>query len=1057
MRRIMLFSLMLSLMAGVMLIPSRAEVSGKSGRLIGAQQQVAPAPIRLLRFAESPPVRNLPAAKTLADSSLLQQNNEAEEINELNTERVRTPNWSLPSIDATLPGKGAVRTQGITPSALPSPSLTFEGIDAADEGNSVAPPDTEGDVGPNDYVQGVNNLVRIFDKNGNPRGPAFKQSSLFAAVGGLGSQVDHGDPIILYDRMADRWLISQFSFTSSVSPPYFESIAISKSGDPTGAYFLYLFQLPGNEFPDYPKIGVWPDGYYMTSNQFLNGGSFDGAGAFAFDRNKMLVGDPTASGAYFNLNLTSHPEGIFGMLPSDHDGLLPPPSGAPNVFTYFTNTQFGDPADGLRLFNFHFDPVTPANSTFTERAESTYNAPLALAAFDARVPGGRAHVKQPPPAGNNTTDRLDSVGERMMYRLQYFNRNGQESLVSNFTVNVSGVTPNSGTNYQAGFRYFELKKTTPGGLYSVNEQATFAPGSGNAATGPNRWMGSAAIDNQENLAVGYSISSTSIFPSLNYAGRLSTDPPNGLAQGEATLFAGTGVQRSTGNRWGDYSTLDVDPSDDCSFWFTSEYYTTTNTTFNWRTRIGKFKFASCTPPAQGTLSGTITECDSGIPLDNAMVTATGGPSTGYSSTTMTNGTYSLNLAPGSYMITVTSIPHHCQAAGPFNVTITNGQTTTLNTCLIGTANTAFVSAAISGGNGNGIIDKDECNSLSISVVSTGCLTASHVLGTLATSTPGVTITQAHSNYPDMKVGSTGANVIPFSVSTSPTFVCGTTIMFTLTMAYNGGSNVLSFSLPSCGCSTTTVNGSITGSDSTAVSRLGRNALASSCSLIKACPGAIDTTFTANTTRFFHLHTFTNGPTAACATITTTASCSSATNPIIPVAYLGSFNPSNLCTNYLGDPGGSPAPTNSFQVNVPANGTLVVCVQEVNHGQGGCSGYTVSVSGLICNTDAGVQCPVFNTCLQDDTTGNILMWNSTTGDYQYIACGAGGSTMTGKGTVSMVNGFKNLSDSKPDRRITAGFSTASLTGRANLTLILSNGIFQTIVINQTNPNATCVCH
>src|SRR5215470_17743973 len=167
-------------------------------------------------------------------------------------------------------------------------------------------------------------------------------------------------------------------------------------------------------------------------------------------------------------------------------------------------------------------------------------------------------------------------------------------------------------------------------------------------------MGSAAIDNQNDLAVGYSISSTTIFPSLNYAARLSTDPPNGLFQGEGTLFAGTGVQRGTGNRWGDYSALQVDPSDDCTFWYTSEYYTTTTQTFNWRTRIGKFKFTTCTAPAQGTLSGTVTYCDTGAPVSGAVVTASGGPSNGYSCANLPNGTYSMNLAPGNYTVMVTS-------------------------------------------------------------------------------------------------------------------------------------------------------------------------------------------------------------------------------------------------------------------------------------------------------------------------------------------------------------------------------------------------------------------
>src|SRR5262249_23563423 len=155
-----------------------------------------------------------------------------------------------------------------------------------------------------------------------------------------------------------------------------------------------------------------------------------------------------------------------------------------------------------------------------------------------------------------------------------------------------------------------------------------------------------------------------------------------------------------------YSALQVDPSDDCSFWYMNEYYTTTNQTFNWRTRIGKFKFATCTPPPQGTLSGTVTFCDTGLPTANAMVIATGGPSNGYSCATLSNGTYSMNLAAGSYTVQIASLPHTCAPAGPFNVTLTNGGTATLNSCMTGNSTCAFTSATVTGGNGNGIIDKD---------------------------------------------------------------------------------------------------------------------------------------------------------------------------------------------------------------------------------------------------------------------------------------------------------------------------------------------------------------
>ncbi len=180
---------------------------------------------------------------------------------------------------------------------IPSPILVFEGVGVANS----APPDPTGAVGPNDYVQIVNGGgVRIFDKNGVPRGPAFKLSTLFAPLGGIPASTDNGDGLVLYDRMANRWILSQFAFASSTTPPYHQPIAVSKTGDPTGEYWAYDFITPGNEFPDFGKIGAWPDGYYFTDRQFTNGAASNGFGCFAFDRAKMLVGDPTASYIYFN-------------------------------------------------------------------------------------------------------------------------------------------------------------------------------------------------------------------------------------------------------------------------------------------------------------------------------------------------------------------------------------------------------------------------------------------------------------------------------------------------------------------------------------------------------------------------------------------------------------------------------------------------------------------------------------------------------------------------------------------------------------------------------------
>jgi hypothetical protein len=890
---------------------------------------------RAVGFAETRPVRELMAKVDQVD---LELQREAEEINELNTVFHRKPNPHSPAQkDGAL--QSAFGSDGHFKLNIPSPILVFEGVGVTNS----APPDTEGAVGPNDYVQIVNGGgVQIFDKNGVARGPAFKLSTLFAPLGGVAASNDNGDGLVLYDRMANRWILSQFAFTSTSTPPFHQPIAVSKTGDPTGAYWAYDFITPGNDFPDYGKIGSWSDAYYFTDRQFTNGVTYNGFGCFAFDRAKMLVGDPTATFIYFNAGpLLSNSSS--GMIPSDYNGLTPPPAGAPNVFSVYLDDAF-DAVDALRLFDFHADFAFPANSTFTERPES----PLAVAPFDSRSPGTlngqRNEIEEPPPA--TTVDYLNAIGDRLMLRLQYFNRAGTETLTTVQTVNA-GIIPPPGVaptiaEYRAATRWYVLQKTSPGGNWSVQDQGTYSPDT------TERWMGSSVVDNAGNLAVGYSTSSISVFPSITYAGRLLGDPPGMLAQGEATMFAGTGVQQLTSNRWGDYTAMCLDPADDATFWYTNQYYSTTGQ-FLWKTKIGAFKFDGTTAPAQGALTGTITACDTGAPLKDALIMVTGGPSTGFSAGTKPDGTYSMNLSPGSYSATIVDPAHNCGGIGPFPVTITNGGTATLDECLSGVARFAFVSNAVSvaGGNGNGIIEPNECNDIDVTILNDGCLLGSGVSAVLSTTTPEVTITRPNSPYPDTGENATGVNTTPFQVSTSPAFVCGATINFTLTVSFTGGSSVLNFSVISCTEPPTTVNGSLDESDTVQEGRLGRNGLVSGCGTAKACPGPLGTG-----NRRYDVFTFPNGPGMACAKITTTATGGGAPGNIIPVAYLNNYVPpapgmtGNICINYLGDPGGSPNTVNSFSVDVPANQTLVVVVEEANAAQLPGSTYTVQVSGLV---------------------------------------------------------------------------------------------------------------
>ncbi len=999
---------------------AQKNAAGKSG--VGHAQLASTVPVvgRAVGFGESRPVREL---MNVADAFDLEMKQKAKEINELNakfsrTERLDAPPQKDGMLQSSFGVDGHLRLN------IPTPILTFEGVGV----NGSAPPDTVGAVGPNDYMEAVNGGgVRIYDKAGNPRGPAFRLSSLFAPLGGVPANTDNGDALVLYDRMADRWLITQFAFASSTTPPYHQPMAVSKTGDPTGAYWVYNFITPGNEFPDYGKIGTWPDGYYFTDRQFTNGAAYNGFGVFAFDRAKMLVGDSSATYLYFNAGPTLS-NSSSGMIPSDYNGLTPPPAGAPNVFSVFLDDAF-DAVDALRLFDFHADFANPASSTFLERPES----PLAVAAFDSRNPSGRADVEQPSPAV--AADYLDTIGDRLMLRLQYINRNGQELLTTCHTVN-GGTIPAAGVNptvaeYRAATRHYVLQKTSPTGPWSVLDQATFSPDS------TERWMGSTALDSAGNLAVGYSTSSLSVVPSIAYSGRLASDPPNTLAQGEATMFAGTGVQTGTANRWGDYTAMTLDPVDDATFWYCNEYYNPTGA-FLWRTRIGAFKFPNTVAPPQGTLTGTITACDSGVLLRDAVVTVTGGPSTGFSGTTKADGTYAFKLSPGTYSATISDPAHNCAPAGPFSVVVTNGGTTILNGCLTGTARLVFAPSnptvvSATGGNGNAVIEPSECNTLNVSLLNDGCLSGSGISGVLSTTTPGVTITQANSLYPNAPAGAATTNSTPFQISTSAGFSCGTPINLTFSATYSGGGSLVqNFTLATCNAPPMVVNGILTTGDLVQEGRMGRNAVVSNCGTAKPCP-----TIFGSGNRRYDVLTFANGPGAACATITTTAPGGTGT-PVVPVAYLNSYTPpgvgtgGNICLNYLGDPGGSPNTVNSFSVDVPANATLVVVVQDANANQAN-SSYSVQVAGLVGNGVGPGPCIIGPTIVSRKAHGGV-----GTFDIPLPYSGTGVEDRTGNGGVAGTHTIVLTYPSSPSGSTASILSTNPAGGAGSVSNVTYQG-------------------
>ena len=449
------------------------------------------------------------------------------------------------------------------------PGLNFNGIPFPGVGCNCAPPDTNGYVGLTQYVQIVNKGYQVFDKaTGNSvLGPASIQS-LWAGFGGP-CQTGNGDPIVLYDKLANRWLISQFASTNSVNR---ECIAVSTTSDGTGSYNRYDFDLLpfGNNFYDYPKLGSWPDAYYMADNVFDTAlTAYLGTQPFAFDRTAMLAGLPAT---VISPGLVGSPANNEDpLIPSDFDGKILPPSGAPNTFVEFPDS-IGNNDNTYRSWHFSVGVPFGTGPTFTQ-VPSPPAAPFTFLT---------AGVPQLPPQTN-----LDNLADRLMFRLAYRNFGSptvpDESVVVNYTVSSGGV---------AGIRWVELKDVTNGPI-TVRQESTYQPDT------TWRWMGSVAMDQSGNLALGFSASDATIHPQIRYATRLATDPLNTLTA-EAHLFDGTGSQSATNSRWGDYSSMTVDPVDDCTFWYTQEYYAT-DSSFNWRTRIGNFKFATC-----GAASDTVT-------------------------------------------------------------------------------------------------------------------------------------------------------------------------------------------------------------------------------------------------------------------------------------------------------------------------------------------------------------------------------------------------------------------------------------------------------------------
>ena len=552
-------------------------------------------------------------------------------------------------------------------STTTSTTINFNGLtNANNTGGRVTPPDPTGDVGPNHYVQAVNSMLQIYNKSGTSLYGPVTTSTIWN--GFLGNWAGHndGDAIVLYDENADRWIISQFAVDCGSAGSYteYELVAVSTSADPTGSYYRYAFQF--DYMPDYPKLGVWNDGYYLAVNRFNtnSGGSFVGSAACVLQRSKMLIGDTSAHMIYFKTETlggsgSSSGSSCYAMLPSDCDGTFPA-TATPNYFVYDDQAT-----SELRIWALHADWITPVNSSFT------YNTKLTVAAF----------TKLNTVSQQGTTNKLDGLGDRMMFRNQYRNFGTYESFVTCRSVTVSAA---------AAIRWYEYRKT--GSVFSLYQQSTYAPGDGKS-----RWMGSIAMNALGDIGLAYSVSSSSMYPSIYFTGRLATDPINQLTIPEGIIQTGT-VAMTGATRWGDYSAVNVDPTDNQTFWTTQEYVGTYGGSWPWATKIASFKFPY--PPTiavspsslafgnvqTGTTSSAQSYSVTGTYLTtDIIITAP----TGYTISTTSGGTYSgtLTLTQTAGNVATTSIYVKLSPAAvqTYNVNITNTSTaaTTQNIALTG--------------------------------------------------------------------------------------------------------------------------------------------------------------------------------------------------------------------------------------------------------------------------------------------------------------------------------------------------------------------------------------
>jgi len=447
--------------------------------------------------------------------------------------------------------------------AFTTPSRNFTGFGY----QGLNPSDPVGDVGPSHYIHASNasgsSVIRVYDKS-EPT-PVQLASTTMSAIGaGTGTcSSGRGDPVVIHDQFADRWLLAEFASSGNTLCVY-----VSQTADPvSGGWYAYAFTTPS--FPDYHKWGVWRDAYGVAANE-------SSPSAYAFNRTAMLAGQPATFQRFTAPDLSGF--SFQTLTPADTDGPLLPPAGSPIPFIRHVDNEahsgFSGPGDYLQLWFMDVDWATPANTTFTAAPA------IQVTEFDSSLCGLTSfYCIGKPGVAQGSSSSLDPLREPVMFRYVYRNFGDHEAMVGNLATDVDGSN-------LAGVRWFELRGSNTS--WNLFQEGTYALGDG-----VNRWMGAIAMDGAGNIALGYSVSnSSSVYPGLRYAGRLAGDPLGTMPQGEASMFEASANNGS--NRWGDYASVSVDPLDDCTFWFASKFGGPT--TGQWSTRVASFKFDACGTP-----------------------------------------------------------------------------------------------------------------------------------------------------------------------------------------------------------------------------------------------------------------------------------------------------------------------------------------------------------------------------------------------------------------------------------------------------------------------------